>query len=50
MIWGCLGGHLIVLELLKMVDFGQIQRFFVLIDPPRRFLPPKHGLRCLIPG
>jgi len=34
MIWGCLGGHLIVLELLKMADFGQIQRFFVLIDPP----------------
>ena len=23
-----------VLELLKMADFGQIQRFFVLIDPP----------------
>ena len=34
MILGCLGGHLIVLELLKMVDFGQIQRFFVLIDSP----------------
>ena len=28
MIWGCLGGDLIVLELLKMADFGQIQRFF----------------------
>ena len=23
-----------VLELLKMADFGQIQRFFGLIDPP----------------
>ena len=34
MIWGCLGGHLIVIELLKMADFGQIQRFLGLIAPP----------------
>ena len=31
---GLAGGHLIVLELLKMADFGQIQRFLGLIDPP----------------